>query len=537
MNNLKQNWSLVVKNFSVVFLFLFFNSCIKENVNLDKISDESQINGTISLPLAHGEFTMKDIIESQDSFSMVKYYTNPSMDSMLYMLYNTTILSKTAGDFVILKDQNFIKEIKCTDPGFPVSYPIAYKDSNYRYFGVTDESGVTHGEEIDSLILKAGTLNIQVKSTFYNTGTLKIIAPNLTKNGAPLQVTVPINVADGTFNSSIISRDLTGYKFQVSDNGEFNKVKIIHELTLQSGGKNITSALTLTTNINSLKFSKLYGYIGTRALFDNTGLIVMNIFDVKDKTKIEFKNPLIKLCYQNSLGIPMKVDFHDMKVYSVLNNETVNLVVPTPGIIKSAESVTKPTLDTLFFTKDNSTIQTAMAKIPRDFYYGLKTTVNPVDKPKNFLMDTSTFKASLEVELPMEVKLGRYEHSDTFSFDMGSTIKDFSIIDSLRIFYKIANKFPVDATIQLLLMDDHLATVDTLFTSQPVVKADSTINKSVLFTQKRVLQFERVKKAKIHVVLNSKDYQTTFVKFYLRDKIKFSLGARATIKVNSTDQL
>jgi len=48
-----------LESFIYLGLLLFLgNSCIKEKINLDNISSDSQINGAIAVPIAYGELSM-----------------------------------------------------------------------------------------------------------------------------------------------------------------------------------------------------------------------------------------------------------------------------------------------------------------------------------------------------------------------------------------------------------------------------------------------------------------------------------------------
>jgi hypothetical protein len=545
MNNLKPLLTLSVKLFSVVLVFLFINSCMKEDINMDKISKTTQLNGTIAIPMVSGELTMKDIIEAQDSFSMVKQYYSGQNSGLLYLLYRSDLLSEKAEDFVLIKDQNFLKSVTGLPSSTPL--PITIYDTTYYDFGVTN------GEQIDSIFLKGGTLTLNVKSTFHNLGSVVLKIPNLVKNGSPLQIDVPIDVANGTFNSTISPKDLSGYKFKVFEKNSYNKVKIVYLVTLQSGTALAPSyAITFTSAITKLKFSKLYGYIGSRQLIDNIGKISMNIFDVKGQSYIDFNNPQINLITQNSFGVPIKIDYHDLNTTSNLTSVPFALNFSSPVYFKAAPSFTASYDTTLKYNKGNSNILLAIATSPKDLNYGVKVTVNPKGKEaQNFVADTSKFRAALEVELPMELKADRYEYNKTIDFDMSSDISDFSIFKKLAIYNKMENWFPFEARFQLILTDDKLVAIDTLYTydKQPIIKAGTinalgrvdapkTYNDSVIFSNDRILKFKDVKKAIIKIALYTKDYdKKTYVKFYATDKIKISLGVRAEINVKSTDQL
>jgi hypothetical protein len=541
MNNLKPLPTLIVKLFSVVLVLLFINSCIKENINLDKVSKSTLFNGTIAIPMVSGDLTMKDIVEAQDSFGVVKQYS----DGLLYMLYRSDLLSEKAEDFVLIKDQNYLKSITGLPSSTPL--PITIYDTTYYDFGVAN------GEQIDSLFLKAGTLSLNVKSTFRNLGSVSLKIPNLVKNGTALQIDVPIDVANGTFNSTTTPKDLSGYKFQVYEKNSYNKVKIVFKITLQSGtALSSAYAITFTSTITNLKFSKLFGYIGSRQLIDYVGKITMNIFDVKDQSYIDFNNPQIKLITQNFFGVPIKIDYHDLNTTSNLSSVPFTLNFSSPVYFKSAPSLKASYDTTLNYNKGNTNILLAMATVPKNLNYGIKATVNPKGKEaQNFITDTSKFKAALEVELPMDLKVDRYEYNKAIDFDMSSAIKDFSIIKKLAIYNKMENWLPFEARFQLILTDDNFVAIDTVYTydKQPIIKA-GTLNASgrvevpqiysdsLIFSKERILKFNDVKKAIIKIALFTKDYdKKTYVKFYATDKIKISLGVRAAIDVKSTDQL
>ena len=210
-------------------LTIGISSCIKDKMDLNKVSSSISWNPKLVVPLAYGSLSLKDIVESRDSGGLIKAYS----DGLLYLAYRNSLLPsemKKASSLISIPDQSF--PVTYAQNLFsllvPGSNTISLRQSQ------TYTLKVNNSEELDSIFFKGGNLELAIQSTFHFTGTAKIILPSLTKDGTQFTLLVPINKADGTFNVTL-PNDITGYKLISRIGGLPNKVPVNFEIELAMG--------------------------------------------------------------------------------------------------------------------------------------------------------------------------------------------------------------------------------------------------------------------------------------------------------------
>src|SRR6056297_3341706 len=96
-------------------LLIIIASCNTDQFDFDNLSNQININHDISVPLAYGELSTKDLLESIDSAG----YINEDPTGLLYLAYSDTMLSKTAEEEFQLNDQNLNEVFYESDDDVP----------------------------------------------------------------------------------------------------------------------------------------------------------------------------------------------------------------------------------------------------------------------------------------------------------------------------------------------------------------------------------------------------------------------------------
>ncbi|HEX2934637.1 MAG TPA: hypothetical protein VHO72_04735 [Bacteroidales bacterium] len=533
------------------FILVAGVSCKKDDIDLDKISNTVSWNPKVAVPVGYGDFSVKDFYEAEDDSSgLIKEYP----DNMLYLAYRTQLLSKVAEQIILIPNQSIQEIILAGDAGFPVfgaSNTISYtRNSSYSF------AFVNH-EEMDSMYIKAGTLLLNLSSTFHNTGNIRLTMPSLKRNGVPLQIDINITSSTGTFTYNA-PRDLSGYKLYFpKTTADPNAIPLVYEATLNKSGTSVTSTdkITVNTQILQFKFQQIFGYISTYNFINYSDKIEMDLFNVDKAAVIDFSDPHVNIYIKNSCGVPFQFSITNTRTYNEPTNSyfPVNLTPNTKMIrYPTYNEIGKTKYDTLAYNNATSNFKAALQTTPKYLYYSIAALSNPpaLGKQKNFLQDTSKIGVDLEIELPFNLRSKRLAIIDSMDFDLSGIVNDYAILKKLILHNKFENGLPFDLSYQLFLTDENYNIIDSVFrvNQQPILpsgvvgsdgKVTSSSNKElqIEFTGDRILNFKRVKKAIYKLTLNTYNDGQTYVKFYSTDRLKVWFGVQADLEVHSLDQI
>jgi hypothetical protein len=525
------------------FLALLLTTCVKEEIDMKKISNRVDWNPKLGIPLAYGDLSLKDIIEAVDSGGLIREYP----DSLFYITYSSHIFSKTIDSIFAIPNQQYQDLLHGSDlPGFIGDSLTYQRDSSYTFH-------FDRGEVVDSAFFKDGIFAFSVRSEFHHTGRITFTMPTLTRNGVPLSFTMRINRADGTFNDSILS-NLNGYKIVLSPG---NRLPFHYVFALGNSGQPILAAQSMTVKggIRETALQSLYGYVGDYPIMDDiSDKIKIDFFDNNFTSDVQFANPKLKLILSNSLGVPVSLQLTDTRTFNSdhgyvdlnLDASVIPHIIPYPKLELNQVGISVHT--TLTIDNTNSNIVNAVNIAPQLLYYTVSATTNPDGKTvKNFALDTSRLNLDMEIELPMELRASNYELSDTMDFDLSGIFADYSVVNKLAINASFTNYIPFDLGVQLFLTDENYHIVDTLFTQdqQPIIESGQLSNGKVTSPKNKLTQViynsndaKRLENVKYAILKgNISTAGTGYVKFYSYYKLNVALGVQVDLQITSLDQL
>jgi hypothetical protein len=201
--------------------------------------------------------------------------------------------------------------------------------------------------------------------------------------------------------------------------------------------------------------------------------------------------------------------------------------------------------DSVTFDALNSNLKEALAITPRYLYYGIKSSANPAGKAQNYVTDTSKINVDMQVEIPIYLRTGLIEFSDTLDMDLKDIAGGSDSIKTLLIHTSFENGMPFDLNLQVFLMDQNHQMIDSLFTinDQPIIgsgildtkgKVKESVKKStdITFTNARITALKNVRFGLVKAGVITANKGKDFVKFYsdYRLKVRFSVQTKFEIK-------
>jgi len=236
-------------------LVVIASSCLEEMGDLDKLADYTW-NPQLAVPLANSNFSFGDFVTNFDSLTQVSV----DNEGLISILYHTDFISERGNE--IFKDLDLSQTfppVIASIPGIllsqlPVLGSIPFTQDTSVAFNVS-------GEALDSIWLKGGTLNTNIKWTIAAPGSFTITLNSLSNNSGTVLINHSFTSADSTYSEPI---DLSGTTLDLSNNGTAtNTFNFRIEITLQDPGVPVSSAdFNLNFDFQDPVFKGIFGNLG-----------------------------------------------------------------------------------------------------------------------------------------------------------------------------------------------------------------------------------------------------------------------------------
>jgi hypothetical protein len=173
---------------------------------------------------------------------------------------------------------------------------------------------------------------------------------------------------------------------------------------------------------------------------------------------------------------------------------------------------------------------------------------------QNFIADTSKFKATIEVTLPMWFRTGDFSLQDTVAFDFANILGSGGKLNSdaiqlAMIRLVIDNGLPIDVRMQAYFTNSSYQVIDSMFLDNlPQIPSAAIDNVTAAVTgstnKESIASLDNVKIRKIKdtkwIVIKATLATTNFktnpalkVKFYKKYKLGFKLYVKAQVKITN----
>lgn len=425
--------------------------------------------------------------------------------------------------------------------------------------------------QLSEVIAKEGYIYINVYNTLQASMHFNYKIPSATLNGVALEINGTIPPAtNGTASHITISKDISGYIINMKGIGlieqtlgDLNGNGIIDADTVNSIYHKIVAGIDSTGNLIPISLNdSIYihaqfidvkpeyakGYLGNTTI-SQTDEINFGILNNISVDNIDFDDIKVSLAIYNQIGINADVKINNI---SSVNSQTNNEVfLASPQLINPFH-VTKPidpnsvfinvipTINSLNLDKTNSNINALVNNLPDKFKYSIDIITNPNTPPPplgtgtDFIYYGDEISASLNIEVPLSFIASNLRLSDTVDISLSST--DIKNINNGKLILYAYNDFPLDADVQLFLLDDNYQFIDSLITgNNKILAADinpttgmttSAKQSKITINLPKVMQEKLILTKKIRIVTRfNTSPQTQHVKIYSNYILEFKLIA------------
>ena len=441
-------------------------------------------NPNLAVPLAYGTFDVYDIFANSNPQDLVVIDQTTGAIALIYRsdltvvdgtgLINlqelSTNLSVPAGDLNITSSEAFNGTVN---------------GSSEQTISVNGAAGV----ELESLFSKSGQLTINISTTLAHNVSVTLTFPGILIGGNPLQQTVQLTYSGSVPHSASANVNLTNALIDLSlGNTTYNTLAVNMQTTVTGSGQAITGSESLSVDLstNNFAFRHATGYFGQQSILNLSDSILLKIFENSEGVGyFEFSNPSLRLLMENSIGLPIRLVFNNLRTIIVgTGQEFVMTGYPTTHNI-NFPAIFGNIAETLitFNTSNTNNLSTVITPVPKYLAFALSAFTNP-DGPTaspNFVSDTSKLRIKSELELPLEGFAYGFGVKDTVPFSLSQEVSQIEYVMFRLI---MDNGFPVQLGAQMRFMDENYNVLFSAWDQITEVVAPANVNMQGIVNQR-----------------------------------------------------
>jgi len=543
--------SSFIRFLSIASVMLFLFSCVKDNFDFKKLA-KTELDPNLAIPIVNSSMTINDILKQVKSDSLIQVDAN----NFITLVLKSQYISLMASEIFIVNPPPVNQSI--------VLSPLEIAALNFIPAGNTYSIGQTDTLSfdigtvqnpiiLDSISFKSGNWGIALNSSISDNVQIQISIPKAKQNGIGFSKAIALN-GNGTNTTNI---NLAGYTFDLTALSPTlnNSILVNYTLTITSSGSpSAGNQIGINQTFSALAFKKMFGFFGTNTLSAKLDTLQFGIFQKSSPIgNFSLANPSLHVTIQNSYGIPLSSTISELSTFNSIGNIAITgspnpLIIPSPSLAQIGQYASTTFSLSSFPPPGNSNIATAINSRPQYMVYGISATTNPggnpPGSPPNFVLDTSTIKATMELDLPLYGSANGFSFQDTNNFTFPSLPGQ---VQSMLLRLNITNGFPINLGVQIYFTDANLKKLDSLVTtpnhiimpsavvnSAGIVTSSSNQITDFTFNQARISSLvTNTKKMLIVASLSTpliNNVQSP-VKFYSNYSLNVKLGTQAQLKI------
>jgi hypothetical protein len=425
-------------------------SCVKEELDFKKVSNQVKFNPELYTPVIKGSLTWYDFFKDRFEDS-----TLISKEGSIYLyLKEDTIYHYDIHDFVNIPDQGPVHYV-LTSPPIDIIYPdnAVFELDQTESFPLNFPSHI----RVDSMYLNSGYMKLELNSNFSTLGAIRITIPSLIINNTVFDTLINFSRPSGLYEQ-VHYFPLDPSKLIVDNTVEGTPTfdiffKIIQEV---SAGEIIYANSAANMNLSFINLNEFYHFFGYAG---DTSFTRETVADISWGTlsgisgTFAVTNPKIYFNYSHSFGFPIGFD---LRVRSVFDDGKSVMLRPSENFIVFSPDYKNPFVsERLVFDRQNVSNMDSFLVFPppTQLIYTSTARANPNSNTGvlNYASGDSKFTMGIEVEIPLELR-ANLNLRDTLSLDLGD-LQDVDYIEYARLHYRIRNEFPIGFNASLILWD------------------------------------------------------------------------------------
>jgi len=476
-------------------------------------------------------------------------------EGLIIFAYTGDVDQITAEEWLTVPGQQF-KEILISSPvdlnaiAFQtlVAQPIKISD-NYPFTFDNDE-------QIDSILLTEGSLQIIVESTIMHTSVIHLSSSHIIKeNGDSLNEAIQISDPSGNY-FNVFNISLNGGKILLDNSdpdSSFMPLNFQLDVT-QSPGVGLSSAekVDIQLNIGQMRIEGAFGSVGTQDIqLIKDQELNLELFEGLFDGTVSFADPRLSMNVHSSFGLPIGFVFEDVSARmkdgtsTVLNIDEPYFLVDGPKRTNLDQTITS----VIQMNKNNSNIEDLFTTDLRGLTYSVRLLTNPESTglSDNFFLATSGIAVDYEFLLPMDLRVEDLVLQDTMSFELFNADEGREIdVEALSLNIETENWMPLEVSLQLYFADSNYVILDSLYTGGNTqlltsgtlesgrVVAPSKNTSTIDLTMDQINRILDARHAFIQATIETANSGLTDVKFYSDYTLGFNLSTEVDVVLRTS---
>ncbi len=329
------------------------------------------------------------------------------------------------------------------------------------------------------VLVDEGGVEVIGVSTVQDTLKIEYIIPSATKDGQEFKLNFNLPPAPVGESMTVVEFfDFSGYEIDLT--GQFgdtiNTLYTVSRGWIDSSG--IVTEISLqdsifnTITVKEIIPAKAWGYLGSDTIYGEESIDFDFFDDLNGSFDLEQLD--VSLVTKNFLGSKGEVTIK--KLEAVSNSQSISLnsdQINSPFEIEAATSNSDNTITSseleITFNQDNSNIDELVELKPNAFNFEYEIiTNNDLNQELGFAYKGQGVKSELQMKIPVFISLDNIAFSDTVDVDF--TIP--SDIDQGSFTVLAENGYPLNAHIELLMLDDANNLIETLISGQEILAGE-----------------------------------------------------------------
>ncbi len=415
-----------------ILLLLSITACsdLVEDLRVDEVLLEAEY----AVPLVDSRVNLPELLGEIDE--QVTLSIDP--DGLLRFNYTDTVPSVT-GEAIFTDLRNL---------GRALPIPITSRSRTLPFPLPGDAS-------LDILRLKSGNFTYSLPNTYDVPVSVELTFPTLLRNGDPLRVSGELPAYSGSGTPPALTNateplDLDGYEL------DFTTGSLTINYAIDGpDGEELDPATGTIAVLSNLDFSYLEGYFGVQTYPGVDDVLRIDFFDNYLGGDISFVEPRITVTVRNSFGVPSRAVIDDLYITTV-GGDTVAVegsVVEEGFAFDYPDQPGSQRFTSYVVDETNSNVLELISAKPVALNYRISALINPDEDTsiEGFLADTSSYAATVNVELPLYGAADDFRIRDSFPINLGDKYGEITTA-SLRL--TTDNEIPFDLSLTGTFFDD-----------------------------------------------------------------------------------
>jgi len=470
------------------------------NINMSLINSTNlNVIGTFSFPIIPSGTSAKDSIS----------IAGQTLDENIAAILHNIDINASNGPVLINYEDAIITKITVADIG--ITEATAIFPEQQLTENLKEHSFEMGNAQIKEIGIKSGTVKINVLSTLPN-GKMIYNIPSLKKNGVPFTsgdmiipeaTSLELTTFEFDFEGYIL--DLTGKEGRIGGD-TVNTIYTEAYTFIDYTGELVTinHADSFYSYIEfDLTPEYAIGYLGQDIIEFGPDQQEINIFDKISGGTLSLEQANLSLLIENFIGADANVVLNDFNTSNTITGETVSA---NASILGSVYNINRATLTGggLPINPTNTEIILDAKEMMEIFPNYINTHSNLYLNPNgeqstlDFLYPEFPIKASLNLDIPLSFIANNLSFSETMDANLSSD--DELEVDELYI--TIKNGFPLNSTIDIILLDEYNNVIDTLIDDKWITSGNINSENRVISPSETMItitntNYNNVKKIKV----------------------------------------